>query len=321
MASHIPPHSPQGDGDIPPHSPPGDGGPLVSRLMVLAAAFLFSTGGVVVKSCGLGPWQIASFRCLVAAVTLLIVLPGVRRRPSWPILGVGTCYAGMTICYVFANKATTAASAIFLQATAPLYVLLLAPVLLGERGRLRDLAVMAGLAGGLALLFLDKQAASASAPDPFRGNVLGALTGLCWAGTVMGLRFLGRKGRAGNEGALAVVWGNVVAGLACLPMALPVTSEAAGDYLWVAYLGVFQIAAAYLFLTSAMGSVPALDASLLLLVEPVINPVWAFLFLGEAAGRWTLAGAALILAMTALQSWWAENPAVTHPPPWKEHDA
>jgi len=278
--------------------------PVVPRLMVHAAAFLFSTGGVAVKSSGLLPWQVASFRCLIAAATLWIVLPGVRRRPSWSVLGVSACYAGTMICYVLANKATTAASAIFLQATAPLYVLLLAPFLLGERGRLRHLALMAGLATGLALLFLDEQAASASAPDPFRGNVLGALAGLFWAGTVMGLRYLGRSRRTGNEGALAVVWGNAIAGLVSLPMALPVVSQDVGDYLWVVYLGVFQIAGAYLFLTSAMGSVPALDASLLLLVEPVFNPVWAFLFLGEAPGRWTLAGALLILTMAVLQSWW-----------------
>jgi len=288
--------------------------PFVARLMILAAAFLFSTGGVAVKSCGLSSWQIASFRCLVAAATLLIVLPSVRRRPSWPVLAVGTSYAGMMICYVLANKATTAANAIFLQATAPLYVLLLAPFLLGERGRLRDLAVMVGLATGLALLFLDAPTVSASAPDPFRGNVLGALTGLFWAATVMGLRFLGRRGGTGDEGALAVVWGNVVAGLVTLPTALPVVSGQPGDYLWVAYLGVFQIAGAYLFLTAAMGSVPALDASLLLLVEPVMNPVWTFLFLDETPGRWTLVGAALILAMTVLQSYW-DAPRRDRPPP------
>jgi len=299
MASH---------GHVPPRSPQGDGGSFVSRLMVLAAAFLFSTGGVAVKSSGLTPWQIASFRCLIAAATLWIVLPTVRRRPSWGVLGVSSCYAGTMICYVLANKATTAASAIFLQATAPLYVLLLAPLLLGERGRRRHLAVMAGLATGLALLFLDEQTASASAPDPFRGNVLGAFAGFFWAGTVMGLRYLGKKSRGKDEGALAVVWGNAGAGLVSLPMALPVVSYNAGDYLWVVYLGVFQIAGAYLFLTSAMGSIPALDASLLLLVEPVFNPVWAFLFLGEAPGRWTLAGAGLILAMAVLQSWWDVPP-------------
>lgn len=287
-------------------APPGRG-PVVSRLMVLAAAFLFSTGGVAVKSCGLMPWQVASFRCLIAAGALWIVLPAVRRRPSPGVLAVSASYAGTMICYVLSNKATTAANAIFLQATAPLYVLLLAPLLLGERGRLRHLAVMAGLAAGLALLFLDGEAASASAPDPSRGNLLGALAGFFWAGTIMGLRYLGR-GREGNDGALAVVWGNALAGLVGLPMALPVVTANAGDYLWVLYLGVFQIAGAYLLLTSAMGSVPALDASLLLLVEPVFNPVWAFLFLGEAPGRFTVAGAALILAMAVLQSWWEAPP-------------
>jgi DME family drug/metabolite transporter len=273
------------------------------RLRILAAALLFSTGGAAIKSCALTGWQVASFRSLIAAATLLVILPSVRRRPSYGTLVVGLFYAGMMVSYVSANKATTAASAIFLQGTAPLYILALAPFLLGERARWRDLTVMVGMATGLAILLFWGPAASATAPAPVQGNILGAVAGFCWAMTVMGLRWLEQR-RPGNEGALAVVVGNAIAGLVCLPMALPVVAAEPSDFLWVAYLGMFQIGAAYVFLTSAMGSVPALDASLLLLAEPIFNPVWAALVLDEVPGRWTLVGASLILAMTVLKSYW-----------------
>src|SRR5690606_18143001 len=102
--------------------------PLRARLLLLAAATLFSTGGAAIKATSLTAWQVASFRSAIAALTLLVLLAGARRRPSAPALGVGAIYAATMILFVLANKLTTAANAIFLQDTAPLYVLLASPV-------------------------------------------------------------------------------------------------------------------------------------------------------------------------------------------------
>ena len=120
--------------------------PLASRLEVLAAAALFSSGGAVIKSIHLAGWQVACFRSAVAAATLFLILPEARRRPTPKVLGVGLAYAVTLILFVLANKLTTSASAIYLQSTAPLYVLLLSPWLLRERirGRGRGLHVGAG---------------------------------------------------------------------------------------------------------------------------------------------------------------------------------
>ncbi|MEJ2188285.1 MAG: EamA family transporter, partial [Acidobacteriota bacterium] len=101
-------------------------------------------------------------------------------------------YAATMILYVSANKLTTAANAIFLQSTAPLYILLLGPLLLSERVERRQIPFMMVLAAGLCLFFVGVQPASATAPDPFRGNLLGALAGLSWGLAIMGLRWLGR---------------------------------------------------------------------------------------------------------------------------------
>ena len=273
---------------------------LRARLQILAAAFLFSTGGVAVKSCQLTDWQIASFRCGVAAVVMWVLLPAARRRWSWRTLAAGGAYASTLTLYVLANKATTAANTVLLQGTAPLYLLLLAPLFLGERIRRRDLLVLAALAAGLWLLLSGDVAATATAPAPARGNLLGAVAGLTWALTILGLRWLERGGRSA---AGAVVAGNLIAFLVPLPWALPVVGSRGADWLWVLYLGAFQIALAYLLLTDGVRSVPAFEAALLLLVEPVFNPLWAYWVHREVPGGWILVGGALILAATLVKTW------------------
>jgi len=277
------------------------------RLKILTAALLFSTGGMAVKSCQLTDWQVASFRCGLAAVVMWALLPAARRRWSWRIVAVGAAYAGTLTLYVLANKATTAANAIFLQSTAPLYLLLLGPLALGERSRRRDLMVMVAMAAGLALLLGGGTEASDTAPAPMRGNVFGALAGICWALTILGLRWLERvppEGRSAAGAAVAsVVAGNVIAFLAPLPWALPVTAARPLDGFWVIFLGVLQVALPYAILTSAMREVPAFEAGLLLLAEPVFNPVWAYLVHGEEPRGTALLGGALILLVTLLKSW------------------
>ena len=275
--------------------------PLGARLEVLAAAALFSSGGALIKSISFTGWQVASFRSVVAAVALLLLLPEVRRRPSLRVLGIGVAYALTMILFVLANKTTTSASAIFLQSTAPLYVLLLSPWLLHEKIRARDLAFMGALAIGLGFFFVGYDQVSATAPNPKLGNVLALASGVTWALTIMGLRHLGRSGEA--WGPAAAFWGNVFAALGCLPMALPLGPSQPADWLLVAVLGVFQISLAYVFLLRGLEKVGAFEASLLLLLEPVLNPIWAWMVHGERPGAWSMAGGAAILLSTLVKSW------------------
>jgi drug/metabolite transporter, DME family len=145
-----------------------------ARVLVLAAALLFSTGGAAIKATSLTAWQVASFRSGVAALTLLILLPRARRRPSWMMIGVGVVSAATLVLFVQASKLTTSASAIFLQDTAPLYLLLAAPLVLKEPVRRVDLWFMAALAAGLAMFFLGHEAPRGTAPNPVLGNLAGA---------------------------------------------------------------------------------------------------------------------------------------------------
>lgn len=269
-----------------------------ARLQLLAAAALFSTGGAAIKYCQLDAWGVAAFRSGIAALALFLLLPAARRGMDWHTPLVGCAYATTLILFVAGNKLTTSAATIFLQSTAPLYLVLLGPWLLREPVRRADLGMMLALGAGLGMMFLGGDAPQATAPDPVRGNTLALLSGVAWALTLAGLRWIARGGREG--GAAAAAAGNVIAFLFCLPFALPLPAPSAGDVASLLFLGVFQIGLAYALLTSGMGHVAALPAALLLLLEPVLNPVWSWLVHGERPGGWTLAGGALVLCGTVL---------------------
>ena len=276
----------------------------IGRLEVLVTALLFSTGGAVIKSVSMTGWQVAGFRSAVAATFLLLALPSARKGWTWRTLAVGAAYSGALISYVLANKLTTAASTIFLYSTAPLYILILGPLVLREPVRRKDLLVMLALSFGMSLFFLDVDPVTASAPRPLAGNALAALGGFFWALVVVGLRWLGREQFPAQGGSVAaVVAGNLTAALVCLPMALPVTASTPTDWGLIVYLGVVQVGLAYVVFTRALGRLPALEVSLLLLIEPVLNPLWAWWVHGETPGLGAKLGGVLILVATAAASW------------------
>jgi DME family drug/metabolite transporter len=277
-----------------------------ARLQLAVAAVLFSTGGAAIKAAAFTPWQVAGLRSGIAAVAILLLSR--RARQGWTprVVLVGFAYAACLTLFVLANRLTTSANTIFLQSTAPLYLLVLSPWLLKEPIRRQDLGFMAVVGLGLALFFVSAEPPMASAPDPARGNLLALVSGVCWALTVCGLRWLGAGESAGGgagSAVAAVVSGNLTAFLVALPMALPLGPHAPVDWLVVLYLGVGQIAVAYLLVTAGLRHIPALEASLILLIEPVLNPVWAWLFQGERPGVWALVGGAVILGSTTVKGW------------------
>jgi drug/metabolite transporter (DMT)-like permease len=229
-------------------------------------------------------------------LTILILLPEARRGWTWRTIVVGFAYAATTLLYVQANKHTTAASAIFLQSTSPLFILLLAPLLLGEHATRRDIVQMAVMGAGLGLFFLGMDRPSATAPNPALGNLLAAICAVTWAFTVMGYRWLAARGASV---AAAAVSGNITAAIFALVMAQPLSAGRPADWAVVVFLGVCQLGIPYLFLARAVPQVRALEVGLFLLIEPVLNPIWAWLVHGETPGPATLVGGAVILGATA----------------------
>jgi len=192
---------------------------------------------------------------------------------------------------------------VFLQAAAPLYVVFLERWLLGTRMVRRDIPILAAVAIGVCLLFIGSGGASATAPDPARGNVIAIGSGVCYAFLMVGLRWLASDAAAPRgTAAAATLWGNVLAFAAGLPLALPVLSSQPMDWAVIAYLGVFQIGLAYYLMTRAMRTLTALDTAVLLLIEPLLNPTFVWLLHGETPTPLAMAGGALVLVATTWRS-------------------
>ena len=326
----------------------------VAALQAVVAGILFSTGGAAVKATELDAWQVAGTRSLVAAAALLIAIPAARRwaggvpagrgkpggggsgvgrldarGPAWwreparrrallLTLGTGCCYCLTLLLFVHAAKRTTAAETIFLQSTAPLFVLLLAPLLLRERLAGRQLLFVPLFGAGLVMAFFGGADAAASAPDPRTGNVLAVFCGLAYGLTLIGLRAAGRPlpvrpagpsgeapsaeaaGAARAPGIAAAACGNVIVCCACLPVMAPLGGAVPRDLLIVAALGLFQVALAYVFVARAARILRAPVLALLLLLEPALSPFWAMWLHGEQPHSLTWLGGAVIAAATAL---------------------
>lgn len=273
-----------------------------ARLKLVLAALLFSTGGAAIKSVAFSGWQIATLRSGIAAVAVWILAPEARRGWSWRTFVVAITYAITLILFVLANKLTTSANTIFLQSTAPLYLLLLGPWFLHEKVTREDLLFMLVVGAGLGMFFVGREPAVATAPNPALGNVLAAVSGFTWAVTVVSLRWLGTHDPSPGAAKSAVVVGNSMAFLMCLPFALPFAAGTTQDWVLIGYLGVFQIGVAYILVTAGLRRIPALEASVLLLVEPAFNPLWAWLVHHERPGNWALLGGGIIIATTIVKS-------------------
>ncbi|MGA2716678.1 MAG: EamA family transporter [Bryobacteraceae bacterium] len=275
------------------------------RFRLFAAALLFSTGGAAIKACSLSSWAVAGFRSGIAAAVLYLLLPGARRGWTWRTILVALAYAATMILFVLANKSTTSANAIFLQSTAPLYLLLLGPFVLREPIRKIDLAVISVVAIGAVLLLLGSDATASTAPNPGRGNLIAVVSGATWALTITGLRWMGKRSTNSDSAAATVIAGNLIACVICLPgMAIPVTHASLEDVAVLLYLGIFQVALAYVFLTRSLRDVPGLEAATLLLIEPVFNPVWTWIVHGERPGALALIGGALIVTAAFAGTAW-----------------
>ena len=159
---------------------------------------------------------------------------------------------------------------------------------------------MAAVAVGMAFFFLGRQTTFATAPDPVKGNLLALASGVTYAAMLIGLRWMGTRG---GSPASAVVLGNLVAFGVALPAALPFAGAGPRDWAIILYLGIFQIGLAYALLTRAIPHVPALETSLLLFLEPALNPLLAWAVHGEYPGPWALVGGVLIMAATGVKSW------------------
>lgn len=265
-------------------------------LLVLIAVFLWSTGGLFIKLTTLDAYQVTFFRSLFAAVTVLIL----TRKDGLKIDAFGiltsVIYALLLFLFVWATKKTTAANAIFLQYTAPIYILILAPFIIGEKFHLRDLLTVIIVLAGMSLFFVGQLRL-----EDYQGNIAALFSGVFLGLYIMLLR---HPRAEGFNPAIAVIYGNFLLAAVTLPSgiaALP--SITAMDWFAVSFLGVIQIGISYvLFIKGVRGGTRPLDASLIGFIEPLLNPVWVFVFVGERPSQWALLGGGIIIAAIAIHT-------------------
>lgn len=259
--------------------------PFSARMLLLSAAAFWSLGGFFIKEIDAGAMSIVFFRCLFSALFLLPFIRG-RRAPGVFDSGVSIAFfALLLVMYVASTKETTAANAIFLQYTAPIYVAILGPFILSERLRTRELLPFALCLAGIAVLFLGN-----SGSGETKGLVLGAGSGFFY-----GLFFIWLR-RLRYADAVAITLVNclgVVIILAAVPSVWDVTATDIG---LLVIMAAVQFALPYVLFTRGIAHVPGAEASLIALIEPVLNPLWVALFFGEDPSTATMIGGAVILA-------------------------
>jgi drug/metabolite transporter (DMT)-like permease len=262
-------------------------------LLVAVAALLWSTGGIGIKAVSDQALKVTFYRSLFAAIALMLFLPRdvwARRRWSSTTVFVGSIisYAACLTTFVVATKWTTAANAIFLQYAGAVWVLLLSPLVVHEPMRARDAVAIAVALGGMALFFVGRFETRGMA-----GNAMALLSSVFFAALILSLR---REQRASQA---TVTWGNVVTALGVLPFIVFDLRLTLRSFAVLLFLGMIQIALAYFFFTRGLAYVTATQASLTGMLEPVANPIWVFLFLGERPSVFALAGGAIVLAAIA----------------------
>ena len=259
-----------------------------SYTILIIAALMWSLGGLFIKLVNLNPMAITGIRSLGAAVVLLIYIK--KPKLYWNryfFTGV-LAYSMMVILYVISIRLTTAANAIFLEFTAPLYVVAFSYFLLNERINRFDIFAMVIIFLGMGLFFMDELSFYG-----FWGNILALLAGVCLALVTVLIR-------KEKESAFEIVFfGNALTTIICLPFIIQgFSSTTQVDWFIIFGLGIFQLGIPYLLYTTALKYVSALDAILVGMLEPVFNPIWVYIFVGEAMGEWAFVGAALVIIGT-----------------------
>ncbi len=264
---------------------------------VLVAVLLWSTGGLFIKYTTLDAFTVNLGRSLFAAITVAVFTYKKGLKLDLFTLFTSLLYAGTLSCFVYANKTTTAANAIFLQYTAPIYILILSPFILKEKFRYSDLMTVVICLAGMSLFFLEPQnGANKLASNIFVGNIAALASGVFFGLYFVFLRH--PRSLENKNPAISVFYGNLLIVLFMIPFVFSNPPEPKlNDILAILYLGIFQIGIAYVFFTIGIArGVRSLDASIIGFVEPLLNPIWVFLFLKERPSVWAILGGAIIIA-------------------------
>lgn len=255
-------------------------------LYVFLAALLYSIGGLCIKVIPWGGMAINGGRTAIALVVIGGYLALVRhplRFNRWIMLGA-LCVFGANALFSVANKMTTAANAIVLQFTAPIFVMLFSAIFFRRKPTKLDLGACAVVFGGIVFFFVESLSMGGTA-----GNILALCSGVAYAGVFM------MNEMPNSDAICSVFWGDVISAVTGLPFLFRESDFSAVPVISLLILGVFQVAVAYILLTNGLKTTPSVTASLVSGIEPVLNPILVAVFYGEKMGALALAGAVIVI--------------------------
>lgn len=261
-------------------------------LYVFTAALLWSSGGLFIKLISLSAMQLSFFRCSIAAITFALIFKERIFRINKLSLINSIFYAVVLITFVIATKTTTAANAIFLQATAPIYVLIFEPIIGKTRYERINIITVGVCIIGMILFFVGKLE-----PGHLEGNLVALISGITFAAF-----FLGMKRNNQQYQQSSIFYGNILVALICIPFISSIETVTTSDLWMVSFLGIFQIAVAYAFFASGLKRIQAVEASIISMVEPVLNPVWVLIGYGEVPSFTAIIGGLIILGAIIVRS-------------------
>jgi len=261
-------------------------------LYVFIAALLWSSGGLFIKLISFSAMQLSFFRCSIAAITFALIFKKQILLVNKLSIINSAIYAVVLISFVIATKTTTAANAIFLQATAPIYVLIFEPLINKTRFERINVITVGVCVLGMILFFVGKLE-----PGHLEGNLVALISGITFAAFFLGMKRNDQKYQQSS-----IFWGNILVALICIPFLSSLEMLSFSDLWMVSFLGVFQIAVAYAFFASGLKRIIAVEASIISMVEPVFNPVWVFLGYGEIPSVYSIIGGLIILGAIIIRT-------------------
>ena len=257
-------------------------------LAVFLTAILWSSGGLLIKLISLDSMELSFFRCAIAAIVFALIFRKRILKLNPLALLNSLAYAAVLILFVIATKTTTAANAIFLQSTAPIYVLIFEPLLTKTKWEKINIITIVVCFLGMILFFMGDLT-----PGDIKGNIAALLAGVAFAAF-----FLGMKKNEPQYGESSIFYGNVIVALICIPFITDMNTISVQDFAMVSFLGVFQIAFAYALFSYGLKRIIAVEASIISMFEPVLNPIWVFIGYGEVPSFYAIIGG--IIIMTAI---------------------
>lgn len=261
-------------------------------VLLIMTAVLWSFGGVLIKSIQWNPMAIAGMRSAIAILVLLLVVRKNHLRLSVYRIAGAVFYAATVILYVCANKLTTAANVILLQYTAPIYVAIFSVWFLKEHINKWDWIVIVTALLGMCLFFFGDLS-----PGTVWGNILSLICGMTFALMIVFMR----KQKDGSP-VSSVFIGNILTLICMLPFMFHDVPGDRTSWLALFFLGTFQLGLSYVLYSIAIKYVTALEAVMITLIEPLINPVWAFMILGERPSDWAVIGGIVVIGSLILHS-------------------